>query len=102
MSARQEIFISWFFFVENINLDQILPCLLSLTFILEGHTVRKQGPNHLLIWWQISVKSQDILTEFLHLAGALMEHFLEGFGPLGHWYINPNEKSNKYKSYPLS
>ena len=28
-----------------------------------------------------------------------MEHFLEGIAPLRHWYINPNEKSNKYKSY---
>ena len=27
-----------------------------------------------------------------------MEHFLEGIAPLRHWYINPNEKSNKYKS----
>ena len=27
---------------------------------------------------------QDILTEFLHLAGALMEHFLEGIAPLRH------------------
>ena len=26
-----------------------------------------------------------------------MEHFLEGIAPLRHWYINPNEKSNKYK-----
>ena len=28
-----------------------------------------------------------------------MEHFLEGIAPLRHWYINPNEKSNKYKSF---
>ena len=27
-----------------------------------------------------------------------MEHFLEGIALLGHWYINPNEKSNKCKS----
>ena len=26
-----------------------------------------------------------------------MEHFLEGIAPLRHWYITPNEKSNKYK-----
>ena len=25
-------------------------------------------------------------TEFLHSAGALMEHFLEGIAPLRHWY----------------
>ena len=25
-----------------------------------------------------------------------MEHFLEGFAPLRQWYINPNEKRNKY------
>ena len=34
----------------------------------------------------------------MRLAGALMEHFLEGIAPLRHWYINPSEKSNKYKS----
>ena len=27
-----------------------------------------------------------------------MAHFLEGIAPLRHWYINQNEKSNKYKS----
>ena len=31
-----------------------------------------------------------------------MEHFLEGIAPLRHWYINPDEKSNKYKSSLLS
>ena len=31
-----------------------------------------------------------------------MEHFLEEIAPLRHWYINPNEKSNKYKSSLLS
>ena len=41
-------------------------------------------------------------TEFFHLAGALMGHFLEGIAPLRHWYINSNEKSNKYKSSLLS
>ena len=33
-----------------------------------------------------------------HLGISSMEHYLEGFAPLRHWYINPNEKSNKYKS----
>ena len=36
--------------------------------------------------------------EVLHLAGVLMEHFLEGIAPLRHWYIDPDEKTNKYKS----
>ena len=31
-----------------------------------------------------------------------MEHFREGIAPLRHSYINPNEKSNKYKSSLLS
>ena len=31
-----------------------------------------------------------------------MGHFLEGIAPLRHWYINPNEKRNKYKSSLLS
>ena len=37
-----------------------------------------------------------------HLAGAKMKHFLERIAPLRHLYINPNEKSNKYKSSLLS
>ena len=40
--------------------------------------------------------------QFINLAGVLMERFLEGIAPLQHWYINPNEKSNKYKSSLLS
>ena len=32
------------------------------------------GLNHLLLWWQISVTRPQ--TEFLHLGGALVEHFL--------------------------
>ena len=31
-----------------------------------------------------------------------MELFLQGNVPLRHWYSNPNEKSNKYKSSLLS
>ena len=31
-----------------------------------------------------------------------MEHFLKIIALLLHWYINPNEKSNKYKSSHLS
>ena len=31
-----------------------------------------------------------------------MEHLLEGIALLKHLYINPNEKSNKYKSSLLS
>ena len=31
-----------------------------------------------------------------------MEHFIEGIAPLRYWYINPKEKSNKYKSSLLS
>ena len=30
---------------------------------------------------------------FLHLAGALIERFLEVIAPLRHWYYNQNEKS---------
>ena len=41
---------------------------------------------------------------FVHLAGALMENFLEASTLLRHmhWYINPNENCNKYKSSLLS
>ena len=50
------------------------------------------GPKYLhtslMAEWQISVKSQDInTTELLHLAGPLMEHFLEGIAPLRHLFI---------------
>ena len=31
-----------------------------------------------------------------------MEHFHEGIAQLRLWYINPNEKNNKYKSSLLS
>ena len=41
-------------------------------------------------------------TNILHLAGAIMEYFLEGIVLLRHWYINPNEKSKKYNSSLLS
>ena len=41
--------------------------------------------------------TSPLRREFLHLAGALMEHFLEGIALLIYWYSNPNEKSNKYK-----
>ena len=41
----------------------------------------------------------SLMTEFLHLLGALMEHFLEGISLLkDNWYINPNEMNDKYKS----
>ena len=45
---------------------------------------------------------QDLNTEYLQLEGALTEHFLEGIALLRHCHINPNEKSNKYKSSLLS
>ena len=44
---------------------------------------------------------QDINRVSSFIVGALMEHFLEGIAPLRHWYINLNEKSNKYKSSHL-
>ena len=32
-----------------------------------------------------------------HLAGSLLENFLEGIVPFRYWYIHyPNEKTNKY------
>ena len=31
-----------------------------------------------------------------------MEHLFEGIAALRHWYIKPNENSNKYKSSLLS
>ena len=40
----------------------------------------------------------SLMADIRHLAGALVEHFLEGIAPLGHWYINPNKKRNKYNS----
>ena len=50
--------------------------------------------------------SQKIFSKKLNTntfgVGALMKHFLEGIAPLRHWYIHPNEKSNKYKSSLLN
>ena len=45
---------------------------------------------------------QDINRVSSFNRGALMDHFIEGIAPLRHWYINPNEKSNKYKLSLLS
>ena len=39
------------------------------------------GTNHLLQCWQ-----------FLHLADALLQHFLEGIDLLRDWYINPKSE----------
>ena len=44
----------------------------------------------------------SLMAEFLHLADALIEHFLEVIAPLRHLYINLNEKSNKYESSLVS
>ena len=41
---------------------------------------------------KISVLNNE--TKVFHLAGALMEHFLEGIALLPN-YINPNQKINK-------
>ena len=41
---------------------------------------------------------------FCILTGALINQILEGIAPLRHWYVNPNEKSNKYNfffTYPI-
>ena len=54
-------------------------------FWCPGHVLYllvSKGLNHLLHWTQISVKTW---TEDLHLAGALMKHFLEGSAPLSIW-----------------
>ena len=53
-------------------------------------------------YWTKITNNNEKTDYLLHLAGALMEHFLEGIAPLRHWYINPNEKSNTYKSSLLS
>ena len=45
------------------------------------------GPNHLPTSLN-AVLHQG--SKELHLAGALMEHFLEGIAPLRHWYISLN------------
>ena len=44
----------------------------------------------------------SLMANLRHLPSALMEHFLEEIALLRHWYINPNEKRNKYKSSLLS
>ena len=53
--------------------------------------IESMGP---IIYYFFDVRSlsRQILTEFLHFADALME--LE-FALFTHWFVNPNEKSNK-------
>ena len=41
----------------------------------------------------ITSRAQSFTSLIVDLAGALMEHFLEGIALLRHKYINPNEKS---------
>ena len=45
---------------------------------------------------------QDINRVSLFSWCLILEHLLKGIAPIRHWYINPNEKSNKYKSSLLS
>ena len=51
---------------------------------------------------KIFVAQSFTYLPLLHLAGALLEHFLEGIAPLKHCYISPKMKSNKYNSFLLS
>ena len=79
---------------------------------LEYITFYKEVP----FWWKIfpskvlSVLRGSIIYNFgdrspsrqkifLHIAGGLMEKFLEGIALLILWYLNPNENSNKYNSF---
>ena len=64
--------------VENAEIDPVI----AFSWKNMKKILLDLGPNHLLLWWQISVKT---LTEFLHLAGALMEYFLGGSAPLRLW-----------------
>ena len=48
--------------------------------------------------WTKILKKCNFFSDF----SALMEHFLEGIAPLRQWYINPNEKSKKFKYSLLS
>ena len=59
---------------------------------------------HLLKKWTLGAQSFTCLIADLHqdINNYLMEHFVEGIALLRHWYINPNEKSNKYISSLLS
>ena len=79
---------------------QFLFLVQSVRFRQQDKKTVQLGPNHYFIKGR---SPSETLTEVLHLAGALIEHFLEGYAPLSHWHIYPNEKSNKYKySLPKS
>ena len=73
-----------------------------ITALLAENISIHQFHTKIPIIYFIEGRSPPRQMEVLHLAGALMEHSLEGIAPLRHWYINPNEKSNKYKSSLLS
>ena len=73
--------------------------LLSFEIILVNYDLSHSSDKY----W---AKSFTSLTADFHQdinrVGVLMEHFFEGSALLKHWYINPSEKSNKYKSSLLN
>ena len=99
----QKWFCYWHFcnFVIALKINRSLTSLLSDVQCRECCSEKQffLGSNYLLLRWQIFVKT---LTEFLHWKFALMEHFLEGIAQLRYWHIDPNARSNKYKSSLLS
>ena len=64
------------------------------------YTYKEKGPNHFFYGRTPARHKQS----FCILTGALINQILEGIAPLRHWYVNPNEKSNKYNfffTYPI-
>ena len=54
-------------------------------------------PNHLLLWWQISVK--NYINRVSSFSKCFIETFLDRNCPLRYCQINPNEKGNTYKIF---
>ena len=72
------------------RLKIINPC--SMTILGIGFTCTFKGTNHLLLWWQISVKKRtelqvvQIFSICVNLPKPNMEHFIQGKFPLGNLF----------------
>ena len=76
-----------------LSLELMIPLIVQEQLGIHGHgELGVKGPIIYLFDGRSTSRHKQ---SFIHLAGALMEHFLEGIAPLRHWYINPNEKSTK-------
>ena len=85
-----------------LSLEPMIPLIVQEQLGIHGHGVQGSLVKGPIIYFLDGRSTSRHKQSFIHLSGALMEYCLEEIAPLRHWYINPNEKSNKYKSSLLS